>query len=127
VRFWTRATRRPFVHCYLSASHGALTSPQHPTPEGPPIKYVLVYSTRPDLVATVPPEQLGQAYGALVGWFDEHDAAFVGSGAQLEDADTAKTVRNAPDDERAAPDLVAFRRNTLPAVAAEFRRWWWRR
>jgi hypothetical protein len=67
------------------------------------MKYVLVYSTRPDLLAAVPPEQVGQAYGAIAGWFDEHDAAFVGCGAQLEDADTAKTVRNAPDGE---PDVA---------------------
>ena len=61
------------------------------------MRYVLVYSNRPDLVATVPPERMGQAYGAIAAWFDEHDAAFVGCGAQLEDAGTAKTVRNTSD------------------------------
>jgi hypothetical protein len=61
------------------------------------MRYVLVYSNRPDLAATVPPELMGQAYGAIAGWFEEHGAAFVGCGAQLEDPGTAKTVRHTAD------------------------------
>jgi hypothetical protein len=53
-----------------------------------------VYSSRQDLLAGVSEERVGAAYGALAGWFEEHDEAFIGCGAQLQPPTEAITIRS---------------------------------
>ena len=63
------------------------------------MKYVLMFTSRPDLNASVDPE-LGQAvYKKVYEWFQEHGDKFADSGAELlgiETATTSSTARTAP-------------------------------
>lgn len=61
------------------------------------MKYVLMYTSRPDLAAAVPPERQAEVYQAIYGWFEKHSAAFTDQGAELQGADTATTVKAGPD------------------------------
>ena len=36
------------------------------------MKYVLMYTNRPDLDAAVPPERQQEVYQAIYGWFEKH-------------------------------------------------------
>lgn len=58
------------------------------------MKYVLMYTSRPDLDAAVPPERQQQVNQAIYAWFGQHAAAFADPGAQLLGAETATTVRS---------------------------------
>ncbi len=57
------------------------------------MKYVLMYTNRPDLDAAVPPERWAEVYQAIFGWFDKHSAAMSDGGAELQGVETATTVR----------------------------------
>lgn len=57
------------------------------------MKYVLMYTSRPDLDAAVPPERQQEVYGAIYAWFGQNASAFVDGGAELLGPDTATTVR----------------------------------
>ena len=57
------------------------------------MKYVLMYTSRPDLDAAVPPERAEQVYGSIYGWFEKNAAAFSGNGAELQEVSTATTVK----------------------------------
>lgn len=61
------------------------------------MKYVLMYTSRTDLDAAVPPERLQETYQAIYGWFEKHGAVFVDSGAELQDASTATSVKSGVD------------------------------
>lgn len=61
------------------------------------MKYVLMYTSRPDLDALVPEERQQEVYQEIFGWFEKHGAAFVDGGAELQPPDTASTVRAADD------------------------------
>jgi len=58
------------------------------------MKYVLMYTNRPDLDATVPPERQQAVYQAIYAWFGQHASAFADSGAELLGPETATTVRS---------------------------------
>src|SRR6478672_6234148 len=58
------------------------------------MKYVLMYTNRPDLDAAVPEERRQEAYQAIYGWFEKHSAVFTDSGAELQAPDTATSVRS---------------------------------
>lgn len=58
------------------------------------MKYVLMYTNRPDLDAAVPPERRQEVYQAIYGWFGQHASAFTDSGAELLGPETATTVRS---------------------------------
>jgi hypothetical protein len=58
------------------------------------MKYVLMYTNRPDLDVAVPPERQQEVYQAIYGWFGQHASAFTDSGAELLGPDTATTVRS---------------------------------
>lgn len=58
------------------------------------MKYVLMYTNRPDLDAAVPPERMGEVMKAVYAWFGEHEASFVDGGAELLGPETATTVRH---------------------------------
>jgi hypothetical protein len=61
------------------------------------MKYVIMYTSRPELDAAVPPERLDAVYAAIFKWFEDNAAAFVDSGAELQPPTTATTVRAADD------------------------------
>ena len=57
------------------------------------MKYVLMYSSRPDLDAAVPEERRMEVYGQIFQWFETHASVFVDAGAELQGPETATTVR----------------------------------
>jgi hypothetical protein len=57
------------------------------------MKYVLMYSNRPDLLEAVPEERRAEVYGQIFRWFETHASAFVDSGAELQGPETATTVK----------------------------------
>ena len=61
------------------------------------MKYVLMYTNRPDLDAAVPAERQQEVYQAIYGWFDKHEAAFSDAGAELQGPETATSVKSGPD------------------------------
>lgn len=61
------------------------------------MKYVLMYTSRPDLDAAIPPERSEAVYREIFGWFEKHGAAFADSGAELQGIETATTVRSGAD------------------------------
>lgn len=61
------------------------------------MKYVLMYSSRPDLDAAVPEERQAEVYGQIFQWFETHASVFVDSGAELQGPGTATTVRTGDD------------------------------
>ena len=68
------------------------------------MKYVLMYTNRPDLAAAVPPERAAQVYGEIFGWFEKNESVFVDGGAELQEIVTATTVKSG--DEGANPVVV---------------------
>jgi len=61
------------------------------------MKYVLMYTNRPDLDAAVPPERQAEVYQAVYDWFEKHAAAFADMGAELQEPATATSVRAAAE------------------------------
>jgi hypothetical protein len=61
------------------------------------MKYVLMYTNRPDLDAAVPEERRNEVYQAIYGWFEKYAANFADSGAELQGRETATTVRTGND------------------------------
>jgi len=61
------------------------------------MKYVLMYTSRPDLAAGVDPETAQAAYKRVYEWFGENAAVMADSGAELLGVETATTVRHSPD------------------------------
>ena len=61
------------------------------------MKYVLMFTSRPDLDAAVPAEQREQSYAALYGWFEKYAAAFADNGAELRGPETATSVKTGED------------------------------
>ena len=58
------------------------------------MKYVLMYTNRPDLDAAVPEERRQEVYQAIYGWFEKYGPAFTDSGAELQAPDTATSVKS---------------------------------
>ena len=67
------------------------------------MKYVLMYTNRPDLDAAVPAERQQEVYQAIYGWFGQNASAFADSGAELQGAETATTIRS---DDSGTPVVV---------------------
>ncbi|MDY0909156.1 YciI family protein [Microbacterium sp. CFBP9034] len=61
------------------------------------MKYVIMFTSTPELDAAVPPERLQEIYGRIFEWYQEHDAAIEDSGAELMPADTATSVKSSPN------------------------------
>ena len=56
------------------------------------MKYVIMFTTTPDLEAEVSPEHVEQVYGRTYEWFGTHREVMTESGAQLQPVNTATTV-----------------------------------
>ncbi len=69
------------------------------------MKYVIMFTSRPDLDEAVPVERQEAVYQQIFGWFDEHDSEFADGGAELQPASTATTVK-ASNEPSAEPVVV---------------------
>ena len=58
------------------------------------MKYVLMYTNRPDLDESIPKERREEVYNAVYGWFVKHEKAFSDAGAELQESSTATTVKS---------------------------------
>jgi hypothetical protein len=60
------------------------------------MKYVLMYTNRPDLDAAVPEERQAEVYQAIYSWFEKHGSVMADMGAELQGPETATTVKYGP-------------------------------
>ena len=58
------------------------------------MKYVLMYTNRPDLDGAVPEDRRAEVYQAIFGWFEKHGAVMVDGGAELQGPETATSVKS---------------------------------
>ena len=60
------------------------------------MKYVIMFTSHPDLDESVPPEQAKAVYAQVWDWFQEHGAAgrIADGGAELHPVTTATTVKS---------------------------------
>ena len=58
------------------------------------MKYVIMFTSTPELDAAVPPERAAAVYQRVWDWFEEHDAEISDGGAQLFPVSTATTVKS---------------------------------
>src|SRR5688572_19697603 len=61
------------------------------------MKYVLMYTNRPDLDAAVPEERRDEVYQAIFAWFSKHGHVMADGGAELQGPETATTVKYGPN------------------------------
>jgi hypothetical protein len=61
------------------------------------MKYVLMFTSRPDLSASVDPELDQAAYQKVYEWFGEHGDKFADTGAELLGIETATTIKHGDD------------------------------
>ncbi|MGL4256616.1 MAG: YciI family protein [Microbacterium sp.] len=61
------------------------------------MKYVLMFTSTPELDAAVPPERAQEVYGRIYEWFGEHAEHLDDSGAELHPVTTATTVKHGGD------------------------------
>lgn len=59
------------------------------------MKYVIMFTSRPDLDAAVPAERNEEVYQQIFKWFEDHDSQISDGGAELQPPATATTVRAA--------------------------------
>lgn len=58
------------------------------------MKYVLMFTSNPELDAQVPPERMQEDYTRIYEWFQEHDGQIADGGAELQPVETATTVKH---------------------------------
>lgn len=58
------------------------------------MKYVIMFTSTPELDAAVPAERAEAVYRRVYDWFGEHDHEITDSGAELQPVTTATTVRH---------------------------------
>jgi hypothetical protein len=68
------------------------------------MKYVLMYTSSPELMADVPEQAQQEAYEAVYGWFGRYASSFADSGAELQPPATATSVKSGPS--HGAPVVV---------------------
>lgn len=61
------------------------------------MKYVLMFTSRPDLDAAVPEEEQQQTYAAMFAWFEKYASVIVDNGAELTGPETATSVKTGED------------------------------
>lgn len=57
------------------------------------MKYVIMFTTIPELEAQVPEDKQQEIYGRMYQWFGENAAQIADGGAQLQSVETATTVK----------------------------------
>ena len=62
------------------------------------MKYVIMFTTTPELDAAVSPEHAEQVYRRTYEWFGTHREVMTESGAQLQSVTTATTVTHGGDE-----------------------------
>jgi hypothetical protein len=67
----------------------------HPILKEHTVKYVILFTSRPDLDAAVPAERRAEVYQQIFQWFQDHDAEIINGGAELQGPATATSVRSA--------------------------------
>lgn len=60
------------------------------------MKYVLLYTSTPELLADVPEQAQRDAYQAVFGWFEKFGSVMADSGAELQPPATATSVKSGP-------------------------------
>ena len=58
------------------------------------MKYVIMFTSTPELDASVPPERAQEVYTRVYEWFGQHEASIVDAGAELKEHTLATTVRH---------------------------------
>jgi hypothetical protein len=58
------------------------------------VKYVLMFTSNPELDAQVPPERMQEDYTRIYQWFVENDSQIADGGAELQPVETATTVKH---------------------------------
>lgn len=61
------------------------------------MKYVIMFTSTPELDAAVPPERAQEVYGRIYEWFGANAERIADSGAELHPVTTATTVRSSED------------------------------
>ncbi|MET0735550.1 MAG: YciI family protein [Microbacterium sp.] len=61
------------------------------------MKYVIMFTSTPELDAAVPPERAQAVYERIYHWFGEHGDKIADSGAELKEVTTATTVKYGAD------------------------------
>lgn len=61
------------------------------------MKYVIMFTSTPELDAAVPAERAQEVYGRIYEWFGVHSDKFDDSGAELQPVTTATTVKHGAD------------------------------
>jgi hypothetical protein len=61
------------------------------------VKYVIMFTSRPDLDEAVPPERQEEVYQQIFEWFQDNETSFSDSGAELQPPSTATTVKATED------------------------------
>ena len=61
------------------------------------MKYVLMFTSTPELDAAVPPERAQAVYGRIYQWFADNAEHIDDAGAELQPLDTATTVKHGGD------------------------------
>ena len=61
------------------------------------MKYVIMFTSTPELDEAVPPERAEAVYGRVYQWFQENDAKISDGGAELQPVTTATTVTAGAD------------------------------
>ena len=61
------------------------------------MKYVIMFTSRPDLDAAIDPEQGQLVYKKVYEWFGENSEQFADTGAELHPVTTATTVKHSAD------------------------------
>lgn len=58
------------------------------------MKYVIMFTSTPELDAAVPQERAQEVYGRIFQWYQDNDAVITETGAELRPVDTATTLRH---------------------------------
>lgn len=61
------------------------------------MKYVIMFTSTPELDAAVPPERAQEVYARVYEWFGRNEAKIADGGAELQPAHTATTVTHGPE------------------------------
>ena len=61
------------------------------------MKYVIMFTSTPELDAAVPPERAAEVYRRVYDWFGEHEGAIADAGAELQEHTLATSIRHSEE------------------------------